>query len=343
MRPPAPSEHDPFHERPARLQRRGLHLLGALFRFESNSSRLLRLVEHAFAGLPRHDLWPRSPQLHVRLLLTRDAGRPGGRAPPRLQTAAGPGFVCGTIDAANFSVICPAQRSALVCVSPTLLRHPYHARYELIEFAVYVLAARAQGLVPLHAAAVGRHGRGLLLVGDSGAGKSTLALHCLLQGLQILSEDAVFVRPRGLEATGVANFLHLLPAGLSLVQPHPSVARIRAAPLIQRRSGAEKHELDLRHAGWQLAAAPLPIRSVVFLSKQPAGKHKLLLPLTAHECRRRLAGHQPYARGQPGWAVFLRNLAPVRAYELRRGPHPSVAAARLRELLDAPARGARRA
>jgi len=32
---------------------RSLHLLGALFRFESNSVQLLRLVERAFAGLPR--------------------------------------------------------------------------------------------------------------------------------------------------------------------------------------------------------------------------------------------------------------------------------------------------
>jgi serine kinase of HPr protein (carbohydrate metabolism regulator) len=59
----------------------------------------------------------------------------------------------------------------------------YLTRYELIEFAVFTLAQRVQGLVPLHAACVGRAGRGLLLMGGSGAGKSTLALHCLARRL----------------------------------------------------------------------------------------------------------------------------------------------------------------
>src|SRR3546814_10687786 len=52
-------------------------------------------------------------------------------------------------------------------------------------------------------------GRGILLLGASGSGKLTLVLHSLLQGLDVLSEDAVFVQPDGMLATGVANFLHV--------------------------------------------------------------------------------------------------------------------------------------
>ena len=55
------------------------------------------------------------------------------------------------------------------------------ARYEMLEFAVFTLASRVQGVVPLHAACIGRRGRGLLLMGDSGAGKSTAALLGLAQ------------------------------------------------------------------------------------------------------------------------------------------------------------------
>jgi serine kinase of HPr protein (carbohydrate metabolism regulator) len=64
---------------------------------------------------------------------------------------------------------------------------------------------RARQLVPLHAAMIGLNGRGLLLMGDSGAGKSTLALHCLLRGMELLSEDSVSVAPANLRAAGIAK------------------------------------------------------------------------------------------------------------------------------------------
>lgn len=47
----------------------------------------------------------------------------------------------------------------------------------------------------LHAAAVSRDGRALLLVGAGGAGKSTTAYSCLGRGLQVLGDDYCLVRP----------------------------------------------------------------------------------------------------------------------------------------------------
>src|SRR6202042_2166135 len=140
-----------------------------------------------------------------------------------------------------------------------MLENPYHLRYELLEFAVFVLAARALGLVPLHAACVGRHGRGILLLGASGSGKSTLALHSLLQGLDFLAEDAVFVQPESLLATGVANYLHVQADALRFVDDEATRSWISQAPVIRRRSGVEKFEVDLREERGQLAAAPLEL------------------------------------------------------------------------------------
>jgi hypothetical protein len=338
MRPPVNPVTDPFGERDARLHRRSLHLLGALVRFESNSARLLRLVDHAFAGLPRHRLSAQTPRLRVRLQLTAGRRRKSPSQPPPLRTFAGPGILCGAMDESNLAVISPTQRSALILVSRDMLRHAYQVRYELIEFAVYVLVARAQGLVPLHAAVVGRHGRGLLLMGDSGAGKTTMALHCLLQGLEILSEDGVFVTPDGLLATGVASFLHLHRRGLRLLSGHRIAKRIRSSPIIRRRSGAEKYEVDLRRAGCRLASAPLKIQAVVLLSPRRASDRRLLVPVAARELAARLVVLQPYGASQQGWRRLAKNLAGVRAFELRRGSHPRVAVAALRELLDLPAR-----
>ena len=343
MRPSVHRGIDPFGERSARPHWRSLQLLGARVRFESNSARLLRLVDHAFAGLPRHRLTRSSPRLLVRLQLTPRRQRAAAPPPPPLRTYAGPGFLCGAFDSSNLAVISPAQGAALVVISADMLRHAYQVRYELIEFAVYLLAARALRLVPLHAAAVGLQGRGLLLMGDSGAGKSTIALHSVLQGLELLSEDAVFVQSDSGAATGIANFLHLQHRGLPLPHGHAAAARIRRSPIIRRRSGAEKYEFDLRRSGYRLAAVPLSIQALVLLSKRRAADDRLLLPVTARQRAARLTALQPYAAAQPGWRRFEDSLAGVRTFELRRGSHPAAAVQALRTLLAPRKRSAPRA
>jgi hypothetical protein len=205
-------------------------------------------------------------------------------------------------------------------------------RYELIEFAVYLLAARARGLVPLHAAMVGIGGRGLLLMGDSGAGKSTLALHCMLHGMTLLSEDSVFVVPSDLRATGAANYLHLRPDGLHLLEAAQRTRWIRHAPIIRRRSGARKLEMNPRRSAGGLAPAPLKIAAVVLLSAARRGA--LLSPVQSRQLRGRLEALQPYAARQAGWPQFVRNLVRLKAFELRRRGHPREAVLALRALLD---------
>ncbi len=54
---------------------------------------------------------------------------------------------------------------------------------------------RRRGIQFLHAGAVGREDKGLLLVGRGGSGKSTAALACLLAGFDFLGDDYVGARP----------------------------------------------------------------------------------------------------------------------------------------------------
>ena len=227
------------------------------------------------------------------------------------------------------------QRGGLIVVPHSLLRYAYHIRYELLEFAVYVLAARVQRLVPLHAACIGRGDRGILLVGPSGSGKSTLVLQCLLAGLDFLAEDSVLVRPSGLLATGVANFLHLRPDSLRFLDSVDRSRLLRKSWHIRRRSGVEKLEIDLRRPHYRLAPAALRIRAVAFLSRRKAGARPLLMPLRKPAAQRRLAASQRYAANQPGWAKFMEQFAKLPAYELRRGTHPRESVEALRELLTA--------
>jgi hypothetical protein len=328
---------DPFGERSQRLVRKRLHVMGGRFLFESNSRELLRLVDFAYAGLPRHRLSAKTPHLTVRLLLlapTKPRRRRARTEPSPLQMFSGAGYLGGATAASNFVVISPRERTALLALSRPLLRFPYHTRYEFIEFTVFTLAARAQGLVPLHAACVGRGGRGILLMGESGAGKSTVTLQCLVRGLEILAEDSVFIAPRKLLATGVANFLHVRSDSLRWLERPEDAAAIRKSPVIRRRSGVRKFEVDLRQVGFRLAPGPLKIVALVFLSPQSAGRRRLLEPLSKPDLVARLAAAQAYALHQPGWSAFRERLSRVPAYELRRGQHPLESADALATLLE---------
>jgi hypothetical protein len=329
---------DPFGERLALVGRERMQLMGCDVEFESNSVHLLRLVRTAYAQLPPHSPSARVPELKIRLWLAGEAAAHRPSEPPPLAMVAGAGFLGGATSSSSFVVLSPDQRAALVVVSPAMLRFPYHTRYELIEFAIFTLAARVRQLVPLHAACVGRNGRGVLLMGESGSGKSTVALLCLLAGFEFLSEDSVFVAPDALLATGVANFVHIRASTLRWVAQEREKAAIRKSPVIRRRSGVRKYELDLRQPRYRLASEPLKIRALVFLSAAAAGDEPLLRPLPNSQMLARVAAAQAYAAGQPQWKLFCKRLARIDSFELRRGRHPSESVQAIEELLPPGAR-----
>lgn len=311
-------------------------VLGGVFEFESNDASLIQLIDSVYEGLPAHLFGAEPPHFHTRLLLSADAGPPTGEEPPLVRLHAGGGLLAGTMDAANFAVLSPARRSGLVVVSRNMLRHAQVVRYELIEFAVYTLASRAQQLVSMHAACVGCNHRGLLLLGDSGAGKTTLTLHCLLQGMELVAEDAVLIQPDTLLASGVGSFLHLREDSLGFLQKNDAMW-IRGAPVIRRRSGVEKFAVDLRRAPCRIARTPLEIAGAIFLSTEEVSEPDdapLLTALRQSEFLRKLESSQPYAANQPAWADFLKRISDIRAFELRRGQHPGEAVHALQRLIQ---------
>jgi hypothetical protein len=331
---------DPFRETGGKLLRLPLQLLGGRFEFQTASRELMRLVRWAYAGLPAHRMSAVVPRCAIRLVLGETAGPHDGDEPAPLAMLSGPGLLGGASPSASAAIIAAQQRAGLVILERDMLRFPYHARYELIEFAVFTLAARVQGLMPLHAACIGSGRRGVVLIGASGAGKSTAVLHCALAGLDLVSEDSLFVAPESLLATGVANFLHVRGESLRFLSPDDA-ALLRRAPVIRRRSGVEKLEIDLRQRRFRLARAPLEVVGVVDITPRQAGSGPLLAPLAPRELVRRLRVSQPYAASRPGWGAFVRRIRSVPAFELRRGRHPRETAEALRQLLRV-GRGSRR-
>jgi hypothetical protein len=327
---------DPFHERPRKFATATVHALGASIRFESDSRSLLGLVRVAYAGLPRHRLPGPVLRLRIRLLLQPDV--PGPAPPPdepaALQMYSGCGWMGATSQGSDSLIMSLRDRSALVMIAPGTARSAYHTRYELIEFAVFTLASRCQGLIPLHGACVGHAGRGVLLMGASGSGKSTLTMMSLMSGLDFLAEDAVFVAADTLLATGVANYLHVRSDSLKWLSAAER-ATVRRSPVIRRRSGVRKFEVDLRQGGYRFALTPPKIAAVVFLSAARSRSASLLRPISRRELLSAAAREQPYAAGLPQWRAFSRALARVPGFELRRGDHPADSVAAIRALLSA--------
>jgi hypothetical protein len=326
---------DPFGERGTAAFRASAQVLGGEFNFEAGTRDLMRLVKQAFGRLPAHKLPGAGRPFKVKLVMSGARASPElPPQPPAVKPVGGSAILGGVVESGSFVAVTVTDREALVVVSPDMLRFPYHVRYELLEFSVYTLAARAQGLVPLHAACVGAGGRGALLLGSSGAGKSTLSLSCLLQGLDFVAEDSVLVRPRGLLATGLGNFLHIRTDSLQLLPSAGAAARaIRQSPVIRRRSGVEKLEIDLRRPQFQLAPKPLPLAAVIVVAARSATGGSLLMPLRRAHIIEELTKGQRYAVNQPGWKDFIRRVARLPAFELHRGDTPADSAAALSELL----------
>jgi hypothetical protein len=310
-------------------------VLGGVFRVESNSPALVDLVEAAYGGLPAQAFPDVIAEFRVELRLSSRRSNPWAIEPPPPRIRQEGHQLRADIDASNYVVIDSGRRCAQVVASEDMLEHAYHLRCELIEFAVFILAARGLGLVPLHAACVGRGGRGLLMLGGSGSGKSTLALHGLLRGLELLAEDAVFVHPANLLATGVPNYLHLKGDALDFIANDAIRGRVADAPVIRRRSGIRKFEIDLRRGFGQPATRPLSLVGAVFVSAEP-GDHpdRLLTRLGAREADCLLEADQPYAPSQAGWRRFKRGIVGKGCHQLRRGHHPRDAVDALCRLLD---------
>lgn len=325
---------DPFRETSPQGRVIERWILGARFRFHSASDALLALVDAAYGGLPDHVLDITTSTLVIELRLSPRGTAVGGKEPPPVEMQSGAGLLSGVMNASNYVVMAPEEGRALIVVSEDMLAFPYHLRYELIEFAVFTLATRVQALIPLHGAGLGRDGRGVLVMGNSGAGKSTLALRAVLEGLEFLAEDAVFVDPRSLRASGVANYLHVCADGLSWVDEDRHRRWIGESPTIRRRSGVEKHEVDVRHGKARLAETPVELAGVVFLSAPQEGERGARLRrLDAGNAVARLTIEQPYAAGQPRWREFTDQVAALGAYELVRGHHPAESLRALMPLL----------
>lgn len=95
-------------------------------------------------------------------------------------------------DSENQAVLDLSRCTSFVWLNQSALAMRLYLRYNFLEKVVYLLLGAAV-VTDLHAACVGRHGKGILLCGDSGAGKSTLSYACARAGWTYTSDDTSYL------------------------------------------------------------------------------------------------------------------------------------------------------
>lgn len=158
-----------------------------------------------------------------------------------------------TIDDAGTFVIRPEAGSLVMPTGAAdIVRR--EARLWSLPMVLYLIA---QGELPLHAAALERDGRAIVIGGPSRFGKSTLAGAAVRAGWRLLSEDTTAVR--------LGSRIHVLPgpAGLRL---RPDVARglsVEDGKSWTQADGRVQHSLPEAGRG---SAAPVPLCATVLLA-----------------------------------------------------------------------------
>jgi hypothetical protein len=166
------------------------------------------------------------------------------------------------------------------------------ARPEAIEVAAHLMftlplieALKRRGRFVVHAAAVASRERCALIAGSTGSGKSTLALVCAYAGMDLLSDDLVFLERRadGLIAHPFPDEIDIGSETASLL---PELARYRGDPGFPRAKRAiPLDEVTTSRTGWS------PPPAAILFPVVTRGPVSRLRPMTADDALEALAGN----------------------------------------------------
>lgn len=167
---------------------------------------------------------------------------------------------------------------ALGYFSPTTLADAPYFRWHFLELAFYQML-EARGWMGVHASALVRDERTLLLRAASGGGKTTLAFAGARSGrFKALAEDVVWLSPDGARCWGIPWHFHLLPDAVALF---PELTG--QTPRLQT-SGEMKLEVDLEQYWPGNTISQAQVGTLVFVTRTPGQSSRLasIAPAEAH-------------------------------------------------------------
>jgi hypothetical protein len=304
MNPPPFLAPSPRVERPSVVRALTLSVMGIPVRFETDAREVMAEIGEMFGawrGAEPDPAWDGGPPVRLRI---RAGGVDGDAAAPLRQRWTGGRLWVRA--GASRGVADIARRTAVARVTPAFARDRERFRYGMLE-ALTLWMLTALDRQPLHAAALERDGRVLLLAGPSGVGKSTLVYAAMRAGLRVLTEDCAFLQNGSVPRVwGMPGAVHLLP---DAVRWFPEL--LDTAPAL-RANGKTKLAVSVRAGG--AAAVPRAAErvGVCLLARGPFPAIEALSP---HAVEEGLTG-----RMEPGFHRFADTIgAPVRRLAERGG------------------------
>lgn len=217
-----------------------LPVLGILTRFETNSADVNAIIAETFGTWRLLACDAATISAHVRVVVHDGTEGTSGRSPIRH------GFpdhlrVTAT-STGSFGMSDPARAQGIVHATSELVADRDHFRDEMLQ-AITLALLSSHDRHFLHAAAVGSGDRAILLAGASGTGKSTLAYLAHRSGLDVMSEDRVWIqRSPSLRVWGWPMRLHLRPEAAG------RFPELEAKATQSHGSGRRRHVVDLTSA-----------------------------------------------------------------------------------------------
>ncbi len=153
---------------------------------------------------------------------------------------------------ANFARITEATLSNRLCF-----------RSNFLEKVVYLLLG-ASVVTDLHAACVGKGGKGMLLCGPSGAGKSTLAYACARAGWTYTSDDTSYL----INGSGIPRVIGHCHRARFRPEARDLFPELQGRTLTPRMEGKPSIEVPVSELPVENAAAEAAVRAIVFLRRQ---------------------------------------------------------------------------
>lgn len=244
---------------------RGFYPLGYAVEIATNDTEVLEIADECF----RHARMLRSgPRMRVSIGVTGGGGSECSREPTRRQYNHLFSLVA---DADNQALLDLNTCSSFAWVTQAAVKNRLYFRYNFLEKMVYLLLGSCV-VTDLHAACIGRNGRGILLCGDSGAGKSTLAYGCAREGWTYTSDDTSYLIndtavPR---VIGHAHRVRFRPEARALF---PELTGHQMTPRMEGKPSMEVpvSELPIVNTGDEAE-----IDSIVYLKRYPSASGKLV-------------------------------------------------------------------
>jgi hypothetical protein len=176
----------------------------------------------------------------------------------------------------------------------------------MVKAGLVALASEAvDAPAAIHAAALAKDGRAIVLPGAAGAGKSTLTAALVHDGFDLAGDDTVFL-------SAECRHVRPMPFGICLKdQAWPvlagRIADLDGLPVFRRADGQiVRYVVPRRHGGFAVAMDPLPIGSIVFPRFEP-GRPPACRRLSGGEALERLLP-QVFPRSQRFDAELIEHL-----------------------------------